>query len=186
MPAYCFVNNNPISRFDVLGLETAAEIDWCMLHPICCAAAHNSGSDIKTEMGKRYPGWADSTVENAVQHCAWMCYVSSKTCCSKNDALKLGKAHENYPGNPAQDKAMDLHNNSVGANIGGKNMADCFSNCEQAAKDHKLYWWQSVGGSGPRGGLPGDFPGFSLDNEGNKKGGGLGSGSPTAPMHPAP
>ncbi len=181
MPAYDFVKHNPTSRFDVLGLETAAEIDWCMAHPICCAAAHNSGSDIKSEMGKRYPSWTDNTVENAVQHCAWMCYVTSMTCCSKNDALKLGRAHEDYSGNPAQDKAMDLHNNNFGANIGGKNFKDCFDKCEQAAKAHQLYWWQPVSPGPPRQGLPGDFPGFTIDSGGNEIGGTSGTGSSSPP-----
>jgi len=187
---YGFVGNNPIGRFDVLGLYgagvNAAEKAWAKSHPICACAAQNSGKDIKAEMAKRYPSWQDNTVENAVQHCALMCFVTSMWSCSKADAISLGKAHENYPGNPAHDKAMDIHNNNVGANIGGKNLTDCFNKCEQAAKSHQLYWWQPVNPGPPRQGLPGDFPGFTVGNNGNVTGGTGGTGSPTTPTPPAP
>ena len=185
-----FVHNDPVDWVDYFGLygggANAAETAWCKANPICCLAAKNSGKDVKAEMAKRYPNWQDNTVENAVQHCAWMCYVVSMTCCSKGDANSLGQAHENYPGNPVHDKAMDLHNNDVGLNIGGKNLTDCFNKCEQAAKDHKLYWWQAVNPGPPRQGLPGDFPGFTVGNQGNVTGGTVGTGSPNPPTAPAP
>jgi len=107
-------------------------------------------------MGRRYPGWQDNTVENAVQHCAWMCYVTSQLQCTKKQAWKLGEAHENYPGNPPLDKAMDLFNNVEGVHAGGSDLSSCFDICEQMAKDYRLFWWRRVSGGGPRRGLPND------------------------------
>jgi RHS repeat-associated protein len=189
---YGFVDNRPSNSSDLLGLSNstgganAAEKAWCWANPICCCVARNSGAEVKAEMAKRYPGWQDNTVENAVQHCAWICYVASKALCSKAEAISLGQAHENYPGNPAHDKAMDLYNNSVGADIGGKNLVDCFNRCEVAAKGHRLYWWQVVRPGPPRQGLPSDFPGFTVDGQGRVTGGTVGTGSINPPAPPAP
>ena len=178
---YRVVANRPTNRVDPSGLLTHAEISWCVRNPCCCAAARNSGTAIKSEMGRRYPDWEDNTVENAVQHCAWMCYVTSMRACSEGDALALGIAHEAYDGNPVHDKKMDLYNNSVGVSLGrnGQSLAECFDKCEAKAKAHELYWYSPVKG-GPRRGLPGDYPGFDVNNCG-VPGGGVGTPSPVSP-----
>jgi len=133
-------------------------------------------------MSVRYPKWKDNTVENAVQHCAWMCYVASMFWCSKEDALELGRAHEDYEGNPEHDMAMDLFNNAVGVSVGGTDLASCFDKCEAKAKSYELYWWQPVIPKPPRKNLPIDFPGFTLGPDGRIIGGSVGIGSPIAPI----
>jgi hypothetical protein len=34
-------------------------------------------------------------------------------------ARRFGEAHEDFPGNPPAERAMDLHNNTIGRGIGG-------------------------------------------------------------------
>jgi len=188
-----FCANNAVQRWDTLGLYwpwpatvNPSERAWCKRHPCCCLQAKDSGDDVRWVMGVRYVGWADNTVENSVQHCAWMCYVASMFWCSRSAALELGQAHENYAGNPPHDRAMDLHNNGVGVTIGETDLTRCFNRCEDRARAHRLYWWTPVGGTGPRRGLPSDFPGFTIDPSGTVSGGTVGSGSPTAPVFTSP
>ena len=146
------------------GNVSPAERDWCKSNPICCAAARNSRDHIFAEMQSRYPNWRDGSVENAVQHCAWMCYVKSLTCCSEEDALELGDAHEEG-GSDVQNTAMDYHNNSYGLKTDGNSVQDCFNKCEAKARGGELYWYLAASMPG-RNGLPADFPGFSLTVDG--------------------
>jgi RHS repeat-associated protein len=183
---YRFVTNRPTVSVDALGLVNAAEKVWCVTHPSCCCEAKNSDKEIEAEIIKRYPGYRDHTVENAVKHCAWMCYVTSMNFCFKRDAIALGEAHEDHSKNTAHPKAMDLHNNTVGANIGGKDLTDCVNKCEQAAIAYKLYWFEAVTPGPPRRGLPADFPGFAVDQDGNVAGGKVGTGATVAPTKPVP
>ena len=179
---YQYCDSRPSVFLDPMGLIGYAEVKWCARNPACCCAAAHSNSAVKDEMQKRYGQWRDNTVENAVQHCAWICYVASLTSCSVKDALELGRAHEDYSGNPVRARAMDLHNNSTGANLSanGKSLTDCFDACEAEAKAHRLFWQTPVAGRAPGRGLPSDFPGFDVSGEGIP-GPGVGTASPNPP-----
>ncbi len=155
---------------------------WCDSHPICCGWAHNGNKVVSQELTKRYGRDVNNTVENAVKHCVWMCWTASLTCCNANDALSLGKAYEDYPGNPAHEKAMDFHNNSIGANIGGKDLSDCVTKCSAAANNHLLYWFEPMNPTPP--GLPSDYPSFTVNADGTFRSGTIGASSGTAPSYP--
>ena len=55
---------------------------------------------------------------DAFRHCYWSAMNARDQ--GKSLAKEFGDAHENYVGNPAAEKAMDLHNNGVGYDIGAK------------------------------------------------------------------
>ncbi|MBR4250604.1 MAG: RHS repeat-associated core domain-containing protein, partial [Verrucomicrobia bacterium] len=127
---YGFVNNDPVNKWDKLGMSyvcskyevwkgeykkfTKSEKIWFIKHLCCAFSARNSKENIIKEVVRRYSGGPENTVVNAIQHCAWMCYVASMFLCSKDDALALGRAHEDWGDNPEHDMAMDLFNNAVG------------------------------------------------------------------------
>ena len=53
---------------------------------------------------------------DAFRHCYWSSLLARDITPEK--ALQFTTAHEAYWGNPAGEKAMDLHNNGVGIGIG--------------------------------------------------------------------
>jgi hypothetical protein len=131
----------------------------------------NSDEEVKKEVQRRYGREADGTVENAVKHCAWMCYVATSRSCTESQALALGKAHE-AGDNKKLDKGMDLFNNEVGARDGGskakgRSLNDCFDSCEIKAKLYWLYWYLPAPEGKPKRDLPKDFPCFTRIKDGN-------------------
>ena len=187
---YGFVENEPVGQVDLLGLLNRWELAWCIDHPGCCCQASDSKRLTDAEMTRRYGsiGGQGETVENAVKHCAWMCYVASLSACEPADAYLLGWAHEEgQPARRAHSRAMDIHNNSIGANIGGADLESCFDNCEWRAMAHELYWFELIpGAGGAHRGLPDDYPGFSITPGGAAVDPGYGTGSSRPPVFPAP
>ena len=180
---YGFVGNSALSRFDHLGLVYPSEKKWCRENPICCFAARNSDTDVRNEIWNRYHSLLENSVINAVQHCAWMCYIKSLSCCSEKDARGLGNAHEETPYlNPEHDKAMDLYNNGLGLTINGRGLEDCVNKCEARARDHILYWFAPLQEGVVFLGLPRDFPSFQLNTDGMVVGKRNGFGSATPPI----
>ena len=53
---------------------------------------------------------------DAFRHCFWSAMLTRDL--GYQNALRFTNAHESDPRNPPQEKAMDLHNNSVGLSIG--------------------------------------------------------------------
>ncbi len=101
--------------------------------------------------------------------------------------LAWAQRHEHSSTNP-HDTRMDGFNNGEGARLGGASgtlsISECFDKCENAAKQHKLYWWRKVPrDSGPARGLPSDFPGFTLRDNGTIYDGTLGASSPAPPTY---
>ena len=123
-------------------------------NPTCCLYAiaitiivHSLFEYILGELGDDPIGYGnDGTKGNAIKHCTWICYIASSPSCSAGDARKFGEAHENYEGNKENHKAMDLHNNDIGAGFGNEGLSaldslwDCFNKCKKAADDGKLTW----------------------------------------------
>jgi hypothetical protein len=149
--AYAFIQNQPVSTWDVLGLKTAAEYLWCADRPCCCWNARKSGDEVTALMERKYPGTGntDDIMENAIKHCTWMCYVVSLWSCTIQDAQMLGWAHEaEFATNPKQH-FMDLWNNEIGLHMGGRSLDDCFNKCKSVAaggKGHPLIWMDKPGG----------------------------------------
>jgi len=61
-----------------------------------------------------HQGHNDSS--DAFRHCYWSALIARDT--GVLAALAFTNAHEEFPGNPPKEKAMDLHNNSRGIVIG--------------------------------------------------------------------
>ena len=77
---------------------------------------------------------------DAFRHCYWNALLARDI--GKDSALEFTTAHEEWPANPPAEKSMDLHNNSIGADIGSSNpnvSDDVLSaKCHQALIDGKL------------------------------------------------
>lgn len=95
-----------------------AEKDFVWAHPLAAIDFNANASVALTEAQKRFSA---STLHNgsgdAVRHCYWSAMNARDQ--GKDLAQGFGNAHENWDGNPPNEKAMDLHNNGIGYEIGG-------------------------------------------------------------------
>lgn len=57
---------------------------------------------------------------DAIRHCYWCALNQMEAGLNSPLARELGDAHENKPYNDRNSKVMDLHNNSVGYNLGNQ------------------------------------------------------------------
>jgi RHS repeat-associated protein len=156
-PQSIYVQNNPAGRSDALGLSIAKTIQdiahtaWCVQRPCCCAQVWDSDKivgalmdEIRDSEGNPI-GNEDDTKWNAVKHCTWMCYVSSKAFCWPPYARELGVAHEIdfSERNTLEKGMMDLWNNEVGLLMhaqGARGLRGCFDACKKAAEPPSIMW----------------------------------------------
>lgn len=82
---------------------------------------------------------------DAIRHCYWCALNQMAAGLNSPLARELGDAHEEKPKNNSDIKAMDLHNNSVGYNLGNQAIINGWSEKEllnqviNAANNGKLY-----------------------------------------------
>lgn len=162
---YGMVGNNAVNKWDYLGLYTNAESAWCRKYKGCCLMSAGGEDIISDKLAKLFGKYSsfgisrmgtEASVVNAVQHCAWMCFVANRPCCDKQKALELGEAHEQKPNNDGKDKQMDLFNNNVGANISVPytiwtlqdptlaQVDKCILKCIEKARAKQLIWLRTT------------------------------------------
>ena len=105
-----------LSEFPQWAELTDAEKQFIRDNPLAAWAFAKDAKQAKTEARQRFSdgGWNDD--RDAFRHALWnalMAYSHGSPL-----ALQFSDAHENYPNNPPGERAMDLHNNAVGAQIG--------------------------------------------------------------------
>jgi hypothetical protein len=95
-----------------------AERDFVWWNAIAAINFNENASTALAEAQKRFGA---STLHNgsgdSFRHCFWSAMNARDQGIAV--ARKFGEAHEDWVGNPANEKTMDLHNNSVGFDIGG-------------------------------------------------------------------
>lgn len=138
------------------------------MHPCCCGAANILQDESLSELSNFYRFNRDNTIANAVLHCTIFCSVASSSFCSSKTASDLGWAHEEYPTNPKQNRAMDLYNNSMGITLAekGSSVSACAARCKKAADNYALYWFERYDKEHPTG-ADVAFPAFQIDPNGN-------------------
>ena len=93
---------------------------------------------------KHFDGKSDG-YGDAIRHCYWCALNQMAAGLNSPLARELGDAHEEKPKNNSDIKAMDLHNNSVGYNLGNQAIINGWSEKEllnqviNAANNGKLY-----------------------------------------------
>lgn len=94
-----------------------AEKEFLWSHPLAAADFNSNASTALEEAQKRF---SSATLHNgsgdAFRHCFWSAMNVRDQ--GKDLAKMFGDAHEDFDGNPPDEKAMDLHNNGVGFGIG--------------------------------------------------------------------
>ena len=74
--------------------------------------------------------------QDAIRHCDWSCEMAQTI--GPEQAQKVGDIHEACGNNPPGEKAMDLHNNAVGRELGSKAGVNCEISCKDALEQGKL------------------------------------------------
>jgi hypothetical protein len=101
-------------KYDALN---PSERDFVCWHPFA-AVDFNSNAEVALKEAQRRFGAA--TLHNgsgdAFRHCFWSAMNARDQ--GKELAKAFGDAHEDWSGNPANEKTMDLHNNGIGFTIG--------------------------------------------------------------------
>lgn len=101
---------------DVFQRLTASEKIHLAMFPEQLAVIKRSSQRALLESELRFPGSRRNTPGDAFRHCFWSALLARDI--GYASALRYTNAHEAFPRNPPDEKAMDLHNNAVGLNIG--------------------------------------------------------------------
>ena len=85
----------------------------------------NKAKKVGRDLGDTVNGYGD-----AVRHCYWCALNQKDAGLNSSLAKEFGDAHENKPNTPPHEKAMDLHNNSVGYYLGNQAIINGWSEDE--------------------------------------------------------
>ena len=108
------------SPYDDYERLTSSERSYIWNHPGQASTIKEDAEKALAEAKKRFnPGSLHNGAGDAFRHCYWNALLARDI--GKSDALSFTAAHEDFPGNPAAEKHMDLINNAVGAEIGAAN-----------------------------------------------------------------
>lgn len=95
---------------------TPTEKGYLLSHPGQINTIKNSKDIAFQETQNRIGNNGHNDNSDAFRHCFWSAMLARDL--GVRNAERFTSAHENYPSNPADEKAMDLHNNSVGLIVG--------------------------------------------------------------------
>ncbi|TMP70107.1 hypothetical protein CWB76_12040 [Pseudoalteromonas sp. S1609] len=107
------------SLYDKYDHLTDDEKSYIKTHPHHVTAIMKSRDIAYSETTKRFGHNGRNDKSDAFRHCFWSATLSRDI--GYKNALEFTNAHESSPLNIAEEKTMDLHNNSVGLRIGISN-----------------------------------------------------------------
>jgi len=102
-----------IRRFSKL---TSEEQVYLLMYPEHSFLIKGAVEIASAETERLFGGNNHNDAGDAFRHCYWSAILCRDL--GYMAALRYTTAHESFAGNPAQEKAMDLHNNAVGLKIG--------------------------------------------------------------------
>lgn len=110
------MGKGPIIKGIFSGLTPAEKI-YLALHPHHIGIIRENADKALAEAQSLFPSSVHNGDGDAFRHCFWSALLGRDI--GQSNAIEFTTAHEGYSGNPAGERAMDLHNNAVGAKIGG-------------------------------------------------------------------
>lgn len=103
----------------VTGLTPREKI-YLLSHPHHISTIKGNADKALAEAANQFSGpGLHNGPGDAFRHCYWSALLARDI--GADNAKSFTDAHEAYGANPVGEKAMDLHNNSVGISIGGAN-----------------------------------------------------------------
>jgi hypothetical protein len=98
---------------------TPREKLFLVTHPHLIGTIREDADKALAEARRQFSGGQHNGPADAFRHCYWSALLARDI--GADNAKAFTDAHEAYGSNPAGEKAMDLHNNSVGISIGSNN-----------------------------------------------------------------
>ena len=118
-------NDGPYETYKTLSKD---EKSFVTRHPFI-ADMFNANSEKAKKIGRELGGTVNG-YGDAIRHCYW-CALNQMDAGFKSPyAKEFGDAHESKPDNSINEKAMDLHNNSVGYQLGNQAIINGWSEQE--------------------------------------------------------
>ena len=120
---------------------TQKEKDFIKKHPFAACSFKRAADKARKEAEKRYSGpGLHNGKGDAFRHAYWNALMVKAY--GEVLAKEFADAHEKNPKQPAKEKTMDLHNNSVGRSIGMRHRrssdAVIANEVDRALKNHQL------------------------------------------------
>lgn len=113
------MSDGPVIKGIFSGL-TPAEKVYLIAHPHHLSTIRDAADKALREARRLFPGRAQHNgTGDAFRHCFWSSLLARDI--GVANASQFTTAHEAYSANPPDERAMDLHNNSVGHEIGRYN-----------------------------------------------------------------
>lgn len=101
---------------------TPRERQFIKAHPIDAMTIQDDTEKAYLETAKWFGFNGRNDRSDAFRHCFWSALLARDIGSVK--ALEFTSAHESSPTNPANEMAMDIHNNAVGLSIGKPGLSD--------------------------------------------------------------
>ena len=101
---------------------TSAERTYIFMYPEHASAIKASKESAYLETRRRFGRNGQNDRSDAFRHCFWSALLVREI--GYAAALRFTNAHESSPTNDPTERAMDLHNNSVGLKIGRSKGSD--------------------------------------------------------------
>jgi hypothetical protein len=120
-----------------------SEKSFLLANPLLLKVIKKDADEALREAQNSYSAGLHNGNGDAFRHCYWSALLTRDI--GERKALAFTNAHEEWCGNPSEEKTMDLYNNSIGIAI-GRNLAKDIPNktvidlCRKALKDGKLKW----------------------------------------------
>lgn len=127
-----------VSIYDQFTQLTQREQQYILLHPTHALIISETKDIAFKETQLRFGINGHNDKSDAFRHCFWSALLTRKI--GYDGAREFTTAHESSPTNVPAEKGMDLHNNSVGLNIGKNGGTDKYlsSLCATALAAGKL------------------------------------------------
>lgn len=106
----------PVSIIKHISKLSTEEHIYLLMYPEHAFTIKNAVENASIETMRRFVGINHNDSGDAFRHCYWSAMLCRDL--GYMAALRYTSAHESFAGNPAREKAMDLHNNAVGLTIG--------------------------------------------------------------------
>lgn len=120
---------------------TPSEKWFLLTHPHLVGTIRDDANKALVEAQRRFAGARlHNGTGDAFRHCYWSALLGRDI--GKDNATEFTTAHESWSGNPPRERAMDLHNNAIGVDIGASNPkakdAQLIAICQAEIKSGRL------------------------------------------------
>lgn len=110
------------TAYDQYNHLTPGEQQFIRSHPIDAITIQEDTEKAFAETARRLGFNGHNDKSDAFRHCFWSALLARDI--GYANTLQFTTAHESSPTNPANEKAMDLHNNGIGLSLGKVGISD--------------------------------------------------------------